>query len=479
MNSLLPNFKQASVLVVGDIMLDRYWFGDVSRISPEAPVPIVKIKQNDERPGGAGNVALNIAALGAKVTLLGITGTDEPAETLKKQLTAAQVAHQLLSSSSIPTITKLRIISHHQQLLRLDFEDKLTHIDPNPLIHAFKEQLKHANLVILSDYGKGTLSCSKQLIDIATEAGVPVFVDPKGHDFSIYHGATVITPNLKEFETIVGPCDNEATITAKADAFLNEHQINHLLLTRGERGMTLLQKNQEPIHLPAHAREVFDVTGAGDTVIAVLGAAFAAGATLPQAMMLANLGASLVVAKLGASCISATELDAALSTATQSTKGIVNEQQLLSAVSAARSHGKKIVFTNGCFDILHAGHVAYLQQAKQLGDLLIVAVNDDASVKKIKGDTRPINTIDQRMAVLASLDVIDLVIAFSEDTPQRLLKLIQPDILVKGGDYTPEQVVGAPIVHAYGGQVRVLGVINDISTSLIIERMIKSLQTTL
>ncbi|OAI49469.1 bifunctional heptose 7-phosphate kinase/heptose 1-phosphate adenyltransferase [Gammaproteobacteria bacterium SCGC AG-212-F23] len=467
----LPDFSKASILVVGDVMLDRYWFGDAARISPEAPVPVVKIKQIDERPGGAGNVALNIAALGATINLLGIAGNDHNAHILKEHLTAANVTSHIHTLPEVPTITKLRIISRHQQLIRLDFEEKFPAFDPTDLIHSYKKQLKKANLIILSDYGKGTLACTHTLIQLANEAGIPILVDPKGTDFSIYNNADVITPNYKEFEAIVGTCDSEKDIVEKGQALLKQHNIDYLLLTRGERGMTLIQQSSEEIHLPAHAREVFDVTGAGDTVIGVLGAAVAAGATLPEAMVWANLAASLVVAKLGAATVSVPELQVAIHPPTLSTGGIVNEEQLLLAISEARLQGKKIVFTNGCFDILHAGHVTYLQQAKQLGDYLIVAINDDASVTRLKGNGRPINHVEQRMAVLAGLGAVDWVTSFADATPERLLKKLQPDILVKGGDYGIEQVVGAEIVYAYGGDVRVLGVIKNLSTTAIIEKI--------
>lgn len=475
MNPALPDFSKASVLVVGDVMLDRYWFGETARISPEAPVPVVNIKHIDERPGGAGNVALNIAALGTSVTLLGIAGDDAAGNALKDQLKAAHVAHHLLSLPSIPTITKLRIISRHQQLLRLDFEEAFPLFDPTELIERYKTLLSTHNLVILSDYNKGTLASVSEFIRLAKEHHIPVLVDPKGSSFERYRGANIITPNLKEFETIVGPSDSEKTLLKKGHAFLKDYDIQTLLLTRGERGMTLIQSAQEEYHLPAHAREVFDVTGAGDTVIAVLGAALASGASHITAMKLANLAASLVVSKLGAQTVSVSELEAALNSTHSLSAGVLSEEELVAAVSEARSQGKKIVFTNGCFDILHAGHVTYLQQAKQLGDYLIVAVNDDDSVKRLnKGPGRPIHPIHQRMAVLAGLGVVDWVIPFADDTPIRLLKKLQPDILVKGGDYKENQVVGADIVNAYGGQVRVLGVIKDLSTTRIIERVLQT-----
>ncbi len=473
MTNQLPDFRKASVLVIGDLMLDRYWFGDAARISPEAPVPIVNVKHMDERPGGAGNVALNLAALGVNITLIGITGKDDASRILSEQLAAAGVSHDIHCLANIPTITKHRVISRHQQLLRMDFEEKFPAFDPSHIINYYTRNLAETRVVILSDYGKGTLACAPELIRLAKKAGVTVLVDPKGSDYSLYRDADIITPNYKEFETIVGACHNEQEIITKGRQLLKQFNIKALLLTRGERGMTLIQQEEEELHLPAHAREVFDVTGAGDTVIAVLGAALAAEAPLSEAMQLANLAASLVVAKLGAATVSIPELQMTLSHNAAIIGGIVNDEQLVLAVSDARIKGKRIVFTNGCFDILHAGHVAYLQQAKQLGDVLIVAVNDDASIKKLKGAGRPINNVEQRMAVLAGLGVVDWVTSFPDDTPERLLKSLQPDVLAKGGDYTAEQVVGADIVRAYGGDVRVLGVIKNLSTTSIIDRVMK------
>ena len=474
----LPDFTNAAVLVVGDVMLDRYWFGDAGRISPEAPVPVVKVKQIDDRPGGAGNVALNIAALGAQVTLIGVTGDDEAARILSEQLTANGVNSQVQHIANIPTITKLRVISRHQQLIRLDFEEKFPAFNSSSLLEIYKKALAKADLVILSDYNKGTLIAPEQFIELARAANIPVLVDPKGTDFGIYRGCDVITPNLKEFEAIVGVCQSEYDLVQKGQQFLHEKNIRALLLTRGEQGMTLIQTDHEETHLPAHAREVFDVTGAGDTVIATLGAAMAAKSSLTNAMGLANLAASLVVAKLGAATISAPELQVAINSSGETGGGILNDEQLLLAVNEARLRNKKIVFTNGCFDILHAGHVTYLQQAKQLGDYLIVAVNDDDSITRLKGPGRPINSVEQRMAVLAGLGVVDWVISFDDDTPKRLLKLLQPHILAKGGDYTVDQVVGAEIVLAYGGDVRVLGIIKGVSTTNIIDRMVQSVKLT-
>lgn len=470
--SQLPAFNQASVLVIGDVMLDRYWFGDASRISPEAPVPIVAVKHFDNRPGGAANVALNIAALGAHVTLIGLAGKDEAGDILAAQLASTGVNSKISYLDNVPTITKLRVVSRHQQLIRLDFEVKFQE-QCEAIVQAYQAALNEVDVVVLSDYNKGTIHNSQQFIQMARDANVPILVDPKGNDFSIYRHANIITPNLKEFEAVAGSFKSEKELVEKGQKFLNEYQIDALLLTRGEKGMTLIQSETDELHLPAHAKEVFDVTGAGDTVIAVLAAALAADTTLPNAMTLANLAASLVVGKLGAASVSAAELQVAIAD-TNISSGVLNEEQLLLAVNEARKNGKRIVFTNGCFDVLHAGHVTYLQQAKQLGDYLIVAVNDDNSIKRLKGLGRPINNVEQRMAVLASLGVVDWVVPFADDTPNRLLKLLQPNILVKGGDYEISGVVGNEIVLAYGGEVRVLGVVKGISTTAIIDKMVQS-----
>lgn len=466
----LPDFSQGNVLVVGDVMLDRYWFGDTHRVSPEAPIPIVRVKNIDDRPGGAGNVALNIASLGCHVTLLGITGNDEAAHKLAAQLKSAAVLQDLCMMENVTTIIKLRVISRHQQLLRLDFEEPLTNVDQNELINRFKKQLANSKLVVLSDYAKGTLANPRAFIDAAKAANVPVMVDPKGNDFSIYQGADILTPNMKEFEAIVGACLSEKDIAQKGQELLKRYHIGSLLVTRGEDGMTLIEPTQT-MHVPAYAREVFDVTGAGDTVIGVLAAAYASGLDIKSAAALANLGASLVVSKLGAASVSAPELQVALTGKTTFRTGIVNDEQLQQAVREVRAKGKKVVFANGCFDIIHAGHVTYLQMAKQVGDYLIVAVNTDESIRNIKGPNRPINHLDHRMTVLAGLGMVDWVIPFHDPTPERLLKLIKPDFLVKGGDYTLNQVVGADIVRAYGGEVRIMNHNIKTSSTALLDRM--------
>ncbi|MBQ0841219.1 MAG: bifunctional D-glycero-beta-D-manno-heptose-7-phosphate kinase/D-glycero-beta-D-manno-heptose 1-phosphate adenylyltransferase HldE, partial [Gammaproteobacteria bacterium] len=363
----LPDFNQASVLVVGDLMLDRNWQGDTSRISPEAPVPVVHVRDVEDCPGGAGNVALNIAALESSVTVMGYTGSDEAANALQTLLERANVRCQFEQLADRPTITKLRILSRHQQLIRLDFEDGFHDLPIDQLLSDFTQALAQHDVVILSDYGKGTLASVQPLILAAKAAGKKVLVDPKGDDFTKYHGATLITPNWSEFQAVVGECKTDEDLVSCGLALIKELQLEALLVTRGEKGMTLLQSNQEPVHLPTQAREVFDVTGAGDTVISTLAASLAAGASLTDATVLANQAAGLVVAKLGTATVNQQELKATLHTLDDMRRGFVDAGELELAINTARINGEKIVLTNGCFDILHPGHVRYLQQARALG----------------------------------------------------------------------------------------------------------------
>ncbi|WP_341501881.1 bifunctional D-glycero-beta-D-manno-heptose-7-phosphate kinase/D-glycero-beta-D-manno-heptose 1-phosphate adenylyltransferase HldE [Gallaecimonas sp. GXIMD4217] len=467
----LPAFENARVLVLGDVMLDRYWHGPTKRISPEAPVPVVKVEQIEERPGGAANVALNVAALGANATLQGLVGRDEAAEALKTRLNAVGVTSQLTAVGTHPTITKLRILSRHQQLIRLDFEDAFGAGDAEPLQGQYESALAAAQVVVLSDYAKGALSNVQGLIQAARLAGKPVLVDPKGTDFERYRGATLLTPNLSEFEAVVGHCASTAELVQKGKELVQQYELEALLVTRSEQGMTLIRLDGPEVHLPATAKEVFDVTGAGDTVISVLATALAAGSSLPEACALANVSAGIVVGKLGTSTVSPFELAEALCHDKESGFGALSEDSLEVAVREAQARGETVVMTNGCFDILHAGHVAYLQEARKLGDRLIVAVNDDDSVRRLKGDGRPVNSLERRMAVLAALGAVDWVVPFGEDTPQRLIARILPNLLVKGGDYKPEDIAGGAEVIANGGEVRVLQFKDGCSTTGIIQRI--------
>ncbi|MGA7509211.1 MAG: bifunctional D-glycero-beta-D-manno-heptose-7-phosphate kinase/D-glycero-beta-D-manno-heptose 1-phosphate adenylyltransferase HldE [Erwinia billingiae] len=469
MKITLPDFNRAGVLVVGDVMLDRYWYGPTSRISPEAPVPVVKVDNVEERPGGAANVAMNIASLGAGSRLVGLTGIDDAARALDASLSGVNVQCDFVAVATHPTITKLRVLSRNQQLIRLDFEEGFEGVDPEPLHERIRQGLPKAGALVLSDYAKGALASVETIIQIAREANVPVLVDPKGTDFERYRGATILTPNLSEFEAVVGKCADEAEIVERGMALMAQFDLSALLVTRSENGMTLLQPGKKPFHLPTQAQEVYDVTGAGDTVIGVLAAALAAGNTLEESCFLANAAAGVVVGKLGTSTVSPVELENAIRARPESGFGVMDEAQLREAVALARRRGEKVVMTNGCFDILHAGHVSYLANARKLGDRLIVAVNSDASTKRLKGESRPINPLINRMIVLGALEAVDWVVPFEEDTPQRVIADVLPDLLVKGGDYKPEDIAGSEEVWANGGEVRVLNFEDGISTSNIIK----------
>lgn len=469
MKIFLPDFTKTHILVIGDIMLDRYWSGDTSRISPEAPVPVVKVNHKDDRPGGAANVAVNIAALGGKATLLGVTGVDDTHQKLCSILSAMDITADFVQSEQHPTITKLRVMSQHQQLIRLDFEEKWQdHFFQEALLEKAEKHILNAQAVILSDYGKGVLYDPQPFIQLAKKQGVPVFVDPKRNDFIAYNGATCITPNLKEFEMAAGSCETEHDIVNKAWALLSQCHLDYLLVTRGKDGMSLFHNHDEELHIPTQAQEVYDVTGAGDTVIATLALAYASKMGIADAIKLANAAAGVVVSKLGSATCSPPELQKAIYSAPVG--GVLNEDQLMIEVSHAKKAGEKMVFTNGCFDILHAGHVHYLNEAKKLGCRLIVAVNNDDSVRRLKGASRPINSLEQRMAVLAGLSSVDWVVPFSEDTPERLICSLLPDILVKGGDYSPEEIAGFDCVTKNGGEVKILSFVEGCSTTAMIEK---------
>lgn len=467
----VPEFEKANLLIVGDVMLDRYWNGDTNRISPEAPVPVVRVKDHEERPGGAANVALNAAHLGAKVKLLGYAGDDENAQRLENILTQDGVEPHFIKLADEPTVTKLRIMSRHQQLMRLDFEEGFAGQDHSRLLENFEQLIAQADIVILSDYKKGTLEHSKQLIAIAKKHNKLIVVDPKSSDFGDYQGASLITPNLKEFTEASGDWSSENELIDNAQRQIQQHSIDNVLITRSEQGMTLVGKDKTPFNLPTKAREVFDVTGAGDTVVATLAAAWASGEELEQAVALANIAAGIVVGKVGTASVNPQEIEKALQKYEIIEQGVTDEDTLLRAIEDAKANGEKIVMTNGCFDLLHAGHVSYLAEARQLGDRLIVAVNTDDSVRRLKGETRPINTVENRMTVLAALASVDWALPFSEDTPERLICKLKPDILVKGGDNEPQKIPGNRCVWDNGGEVKVLVFKDGISTTKTISRI--------
>lgn len=475
-----PQFHGAQVLVIGDLMLDSFYHGKASRISPEAPVPVVNVERLEDLPGGAANVAMNIASLGATCRIGGITGQDRAANTLKTRLNSVGIECAFHQTPDNDTIVKQRVISNHQQLLRMDFEQRFAADEWESMTTLIEPMMAETSVMVLSDYNKGTLADPQHWIELAKQHDVPVLVDPKGSDFRKYNGADLITPNMTEFEAIVGKVESEADLIQKAQHLIELLDIKALLITRSEHGMSLIRKEQPEFHLPAIAKEVSDVTGAGDTVISTIASVLAAGESLEKAVTMANVAASIVVSKLGTATVSGPELQVEYqrhqgeNNTDHSFAGAVTLEQLKLAVEQAKQRGEKVVFTNGCFDILHAGHVSYLEQARALGDRLVVAINTDESVTKLKGVGRPINTADRRLTVLAGLGAVDWVTCFEGDTPEDLLREVQPDILVKGGDYDKKGVVGWEIVEAYGGEVQVMGMTPNCSTTAIVEKINKN-----
>jgi len=446
-------------------MLDRYWHGDAGRISPEAPVPVVLVTHDEVRPGGAANVALNLSSLGAHAACAGLVGHDADADLLEKTLQNHNV-NPLFIRVEQRTITKLRVLSQAHQMIRLDFENSFDESNAKAL--ADSVSFEGITAIVLSDYAKGSLE-PRSLIQKARASKIPVVVDPKGTDFEKYRGATLLTPNRAEFEAVCGSWKTEQELVDKGLTLINSLDVEAILVTRSEQGMTLVVRDGSAYQFATMAREVADVTGAGDTVIAAVAAGLGAGMNLAASAELANQAAGIVVSKSGTATVSGRELESALSVE----RGIFQSAEDLAAwAEQYRALGEKIVMTNGCFDILHAGHVGYLREAASLGDRLVVAVNSDASVARLKGPGRPVNTVERRLQVLAGLEAIDAVIAFEDDTPVPLIDILKPDVLVKGGDYkSVEEVVGYECVLGYGGEVKVLGEVGTLSTSHLIAKI--------
>ena len=473
MSLTVPDFSAVRILVAGDLMLDQYSFGPTSRISPEAPVPVVHVAETQSRAGGAANVALNLSSLGAITTVTGIVGRDANAAVLRELLELQHVKTVLTESGDRPTITKRRVLSRNQQLLRLDTEETYTAEDASRVAGVLHDELSNNDICIFSDYAKGTLGDVSALIALCREHGVPALVDPKGIDFAPYRGATVLTPNLAEFEAVAVATGDDHALVSRAETLRNHLDLQALVVTLGERGMLVVTDTAKATILPARARQVYDITGAGDTVIAALAAGFGAGLSISDAAGLANLAAGLVVGKIGVASVTPSELKLALHEYGQGGRGLLTRQEAPQVAGEARVRGERIVMTNGCFDILHTGHVSYLQEAKTRGDRLMVAVNSDESVTKLKGKGRPINPLADRMAVLAGLAAVDWVVPFAEDTPEQLVAEVLPDVLVKGGDYAQEAVAGGRIVLENGGSVEILSYREGRSTSAMVDAIRK------
>lgn len=469
----LSKLKNKTITVIGDVMLDQYVHGAVTRISPEAPVPVVKIKSEDYRIGGAANVAANISALMSKsnnINLFGIIGDDANGKILNKKLSEYSINSKLEIIKNFSTITKLRVLSNNQQLIRLDkeeyFEEKLK-------LHDYIVQtIIASDVIVLSDYAKGLLKQAQDFIKIAKENNIPVLVDPKGTDWERYKGATILTPNFKEFTEVVGSCKTEQEIEQKSKLLIKKLNINTLVVTRGSKGMLLVTKqNNDFVVLNQHAiaKEVFDVTGAGDTVIASFAVGLALKFNYQNIIQLASKAASIVVSKVGTSVVTQEELNN-----TEVEVGFFKRQDLLNIINICKNKGEKIVFVNGCFDILHFGHVRFLEKAKQFGDRLIVALNTDESIKKLKGESRPIHNLKQRAEVLSSLQAVDWVTEFNENTPGEIIKYLTPDVLVKTNEVF-KKASDLPDSEGYshtvstGGEIKIVDIVKDWSTTQIIE----------
>ncbi len=467
----LKLLSQGNVLVFGDIILDRYISGNVDRVSPEAPVPILKPSKEDIRLGGAANVAVNLSSLGSKVTLIGVTGRDDSSDQVKDLLQKNKIRNAI-SKSVNPTISKLRILAGQQQLIRIDSEEEFTEADWKSSLSNYRKhvRLEKNQILIISDYEKGTLKNIPLIIKEAKKLNKIILVDPKGNNFSKYKFANIITPNFDEFVRVVGKIKGEADVTSKGKELINSLKLNALLITRGSEGMTLLEKKKGKIvrdDFPTEAKDVFDVSGAGDTVIASIAAGLAGGYSLSESIKLANIAAGIVVGKSGTATVSKAEITPFFN----KVETYMSLEEAKYFAESLRQKEQKIIFTNGCFDILHAGHVEYLEAAKDLGDKLIVGINSDKSVKNLKGKNRPFNKLEHRAKVLASLRCVDAVVVFGDKTPIKLISAVKPDILVKGGDYKINDIVGYEEVIKSGGEVVTIPLVKGLSTTKIIQKM--------
>lgn len=479
----LNNAAQHRVLVVGDLMLDEYIWGKVERISPEAPVQVVEVRRDDLRLGGAGNVINNLVALGVNVRVVSVLGDDADGRLLLQQLEQLGVdtAGVILDPGRV-TSRKTRVLASNQQIVRIDRETRvaISAEQERLLAEQVRATLSDCQVILISDYLKGVLSerLLQDIIACSRTAGVPVVVDPKGDDYRKYRGATVLTPNRKEAQAASGVSIQDGASLCLAGRTLRASlDLDALVLTRSEEGMSLFFRDGRELHMPTEAREVFDVSGAGDTVLSVIGLGLAAGLSLEDAAHISNVAAGIVVGKVGTSTVAPGEILEAVGRLHRDCDMKIHERgSLARLLESRRARGETVVFTNGCFDLLHVGHVKYLQAARRLGDLLVLGLNSDASIRRLKGEKRPLIGQDERAHILAALDCIDYVVVFDEDTPLDLISVLMPDILVKGGDYTPEGVVGKDLVESWGGRVELIQFVDGKSTTNIIEKILQSYQ---
>jgi D-beta-D-heptose 7-phosphate kinase / D-beta-D-heptose 1-phosphate adenosyltransferase len=477
--SFLSRLPSIRALVIGDLMLDEYLWGKTERISPEAPVQVVDVLRKDLRLGGAGNVLNNLAALGCQVQVFSVLGEDEDGRLLRDLLLAMKIdTAGLLFEPGRTTSRKTRILASNQQMLRIDRESRsdLLPSSAERLADQLRQAAKGAHVILVSDYLKGVLTPGllRAIIDIGRQEGVPVVIDPKGTDYHKYRGATLLTPNRKEAQAAAGMAiSDEPSLREVGRKLRDSLDLQALVLTRSEEGMTLFLRDSQEVHLATEAREVYDVSGAGDTVLSCLGAGMACGLSIEEAAQVANLAAGVVVGKVGTSTVSPEELlEAAARLHLDTDLKIRSREVLRTLLDTERQRGRKIVFTNGCFDLLHLGHVKYLQKARMLGDLLVLGLNSDESIRRLKGPKRPLIGQDERAHLMAALDCIDYVVIFDEDTPYELIRTLRPQILVKGGDYSPEGVVGKDLVESWGGRVELIQFVDGKSTTNIIEKIL-------
>lgn len=463
-------------LVIGDVMLDRYIWGEVERISPEAPVPVVISRQQTDRAGGAANVAMNVAGLGAQVTLIGFQGQDTEGDCLEKILSEHEVETRMIGLAGLPTTFKLRILGGNQQMLRLDRECTAGYPESayNGLMQGIKGVIDHADVVILSDYAKGVLTedICQHAIGLARLRGIPVLVDPKHRNFQRYRGATTVCPNLLELALATGLSKTELMNHLEVvRSLIRDCDLESVTVTLSEKGIAVITEQDEVLS-PAVAQQVFDVSGAGDSVLATLALSYACGLSAASAIHLANLAAAIVVGKVGTVPVTRAELLNSLMPEIEldAEEKVLSLERLRNRVDSWREAGNRIVFTNGCFDLLHLGHITLLENARRQGDRLIVAINSDASVRRLKGPSRPIVEEQQRARVLAALGAVDAVVIFDEPTPLESIIALKPDVVVKGGDYTEATVVGASEVRSWGGRVVLVPTVEGFSTTNLIAK---------
>lgn len=444
--------RPPAILIVGDTMVDRYIIGEASRLSPEAPVPVMRAAREESRPGGAANVAANVAALGQRCVLLTVSGDDAAGDDLARMMKERKVALDRVIDPGRPTTQKTRVVSGVQQIARIDHDGHASETAQAELVRRFEAQIDGVRAVIFSDYDMGVLHQLPLLLSIARKYGVPAFVDPKCADRSRYKGAFLLKPNAREFHALFGACD-EAHIAAHAASVLEAMALRYLVVTRGDKGMLMVSRDGTMVDHPTEALQVFDVTGAGDTTMAALVVGIVEGLPIAAAIDQANVAASIAVSRQGTYAVTRGDLEERLYRRDHAMTKMIPLPLLLAKLDHVRANGARIVFTNGCFDVLHAGHVRLLDLARRQGDVLIVGLNDDASIRRLKGPSRPVSSLADRAEVLSGLAAVDHIVSFSDDTPIDLIRTIRPDVLVKGGDYTPETMVGADVVRASGGTI--------------------------